>query len=167
MEDIIKIFHIDWKLIVAQFVNFGIVFGVLYWFGLRKVAVLMDERSKTIAEGVANAEKTQIIREQAQEEKAEILKLARTEAEDIVSSAREDASKKIASAKKEADEKGAAIIALAETEAQAKKDAVIADSRKTIIGLAVSLARKTFQELGVEEQSEIAKSAIKKIEKDM
>lgn len=167
MEDIIKLFHVDWKLLVAQFVNFALVFGGLYWFGLRKLSVFMDARAKTIAEGVKNAEQNETLRQQIVEEKAEVLKSARTEAEEIVSGARDDAKKHLSKAKKEADEKSAAILVSAENEAKAKKDAVVADAKKTIITLATTMAKKTFAELGVAEQSEVAKSAIKKIESTM
>ena len=167
MEDIIKLFHVDWKLLVAQLVNFALVFGGLYWFGLRKLGAFMDQRAKTIAEGVKNAQENSILKQQIQEEKAEVIKQARTEAETVVSGARDDAKKHLAKVKKEAEEKSASIIALAEAEAAAKKQAVIADSRKTIISLATNMARTTFKELGVTEQSEIAKAAIKKIESEM
>lgn len=57
MDSLITTFHIDWKLIVAQLVNFAVVFFVLYWFALKPLKSLMDERGKTIQGGLDNAEK--------------------------------------------------------------------------------------------------------------
>ncbi len=43
MESIISTFHIDWKIIIAQAVNFAVVFIVLYIFALKPLSKLMAE----------------------------------------------------------------------------------------------------------------------------
>ena len=35
MDELVKTFHIDWKLIIAQTVNFTIVLGVLWYFAFK------------------------------------------------------------------------------------------------------------------------------------
>ena len=55
MDSLISTFHIDWHLIVAQAVNFAIVFAVLYWFALKPLGKLMEERKETIEKGLADA----------------------------------------------------------------------------------------------------------------
>ena len=57
MDSLITTFHIDWKIIIAQLINFAIVFAVLYFFALKPLKKLMDERSETIKGGLDNAEK--------------------------------------------------------------------------------------------------------------
>ena len=52
MDSIINTFHIDWKIIIAQAVNFGIVFVVLYIFALKPLNKLMAERAEKIKKGV-------------------------------------------------------------------------------------------------------------------
>ena len=55
MESIISTFHIDWKIIIAQVINFAIVFVVLYIFALKPLSKLMKERSEKIAKGIDDA----------------------------------------------------------------------------------------------------------------
>lgn len=56
MDSLISTFHLDLKLMIAQVINFAIVFVVLYIFALKPLKKLMDERGKTIAGGLENAE---------------------------------------------------------------------------------------------------------------
>ena len=55
MDSLISTFHIDWHLIVAQAINFIVVLLVLYFFALKPLKKLMDERGATIAGGLDNA----------------------------------------------------------------------------------------------------------------
>ena len=58
MESIISTFHIDWKIIIAQAINFAVVFAVLYVFALKPLGKLMAERSDKIAKGINDAKKS-------------------------------------------------------------------------------------------------------------
>lgn len=68
MESIISTFHIDWKIIIAQAVNFGIVLLVLYLFALKPVSKLMKERSERIAKGLDDAKKSDELLQKASKE---------------------------------------------------------------------------------------------------
>ncbi len=59
---------IEWRMLLAQLINFSIVFFLLWRFAYKPVFAILEARRQKIAEGLANAEKI----------KAE---LARTEAE--------------------------------------------------------------------------------------
>ena len=65
MDSIIETFHIDWKTIIAQAVNFGIVFVVLYIFALKPLGKLMKERSEKIEGGLSDAKKSNELLQQA------------------------------------------------------------------------------------------------------
>ena len=65
MESIIETFHIDWKIIIAQAINFGVVFVVLYIFALKPLSKLMAERSERISKGIEDAKKSKELLEQA------------------------------------------------------------------------------------------------------
>ena len=55
MDSIISTFHIDYKLMLAQLVNFGIIVGVLWYFVFKPLAAKMTERTKTIEKSLAEA----------------------------------------------------------------------------------------------------------------
>jgi len=65
MESIISTFHIDWKIIIAQAINFAVVFVVLYIFALKPLAKLMSERSEKISKGIGDAKKSKELLEKA------------------------------------------------------------------------------------------------------
>lgn len=68
MDSIISTFHIDWKIIVAQAINFGVVFIVLYIFALKPLNKLMVERGEKIKKGVDDAKKSNELLQKASEE---------------------------------------------------------------------------------------------------
>lgn len=57
MEQFVTQFGIDWKLMIAQLINFAIVFFVLKKFAYRPILKLLDERKKKIEDGLTFAEK--------------------------------------------------------------------------------------------------------------
>ena len=164
MEGIISIFHIDAKLLIAQFINFAIVFAVLYWFGLRKLGAYMKERSEKIKQGLSSADESKKILAQTEEASAAALAESRKEAKTILDKAHDDAQKYAAKSKALTDSEIAASLARATKEVEAKKSEILSQSKQSIISLAANMTRKTFAELGVSESSEVAKSAIAKIE---
>ena len=91
MDSLISTFHIDWHLIVAQAVNFAIVFAVLYWFALKPLGTLMEERKETIEKGLSDAKSNAQLLANTEKEYADALAKARQESAAIVASAKKDA----------------------------------------------------------------------------
>ena len=56
MDSLIQTFHIDAKLLAAQAINFAIVFAVLYFFALKPLVKVMQERTKKIEKSVKDAQ---------------------------------------------------------------------------------------------------------------
>ena len=83
MESIISTFHIDWKIIIAQMINFVIVFVVLYIFALKPLSKLMKERGEKIAKGIDDAKNNAVILEKTAKEYEDVLTKARIEANNI------------------------------------------------------------------------------------
>ena len=76
MDSIISTFHIDWKIIIAQAINFGVVFVVLYIFALKPLSKLMAERSERISKGIDDAKKSnELLQQSAEEYKQNTIKL--------------------------------------------------------------------------------------------
>jgi len=109
MNSLIETFHIDIKLIIAQAINFAIVFAVLYWLILKPLMATMRERTNKIEKSLIDAKKTEE-------------NLERTEA---------DYSVKMAEAKKDANQ----IIEKAKEQAETKKQDMILKAKADIGGL--------------------------------
>ena len=76
MESIISTFHIDWKIIVAQAINFAVVFVVLYIFALKPLTKLMNERRDKISKGLDDSKRSaELLQKAAEEYKQNTIKL--------------------------------------------------------------------------------------------
>ncbi len=142
MNSIISTFHIDWKIIVAQAINFAVVFVVLYIFALKPLNKLMAERTEKIKKGVDDAKKN-----------SEMLKATRVEYEQILAKARIEASKFSQESKKEQEARKAAMI----EEAKKEMKAIIENGKKSLETEKV----KTVEEA----KKDIVMLAMKEVEK--
>lgn len=116
MEELINTFHIDWKLIIAQLVNFAIVLFVLKRYAYGPVLKMMTERSEKIENGIKDAE-------HASKKLAEV---AKKEREVLV----------------EARQQAGAIIARAEAVAVKNKEAILVESKQQAEKLLADAAKK-------------------------
>jgi F-type H+-transporting ATPase subunit b len=57
METFVEKFGINWKLLIAQLINFAVIFLILRAFVYKPVLNLLDKRRKKIEDGLAFAEK--------------------------------------------------------------------------------------------------------------
>lgn len=65
MEEFVQTFHIDWKLMIAQIINFGLVFLVFYFLAAKPLRKLMKDRTEEIQGGLTDAEKAKQLLQQA------------------------------------------------------------------------------------------------------
>ncbi len=84
MEQLIATFHIDIPLVIAQVVNFAIVFFVLYWFALKPLMKVMNKRSQDIENGLKNAELSEIKLTEAKKEQEKIIQNAEKQAKQVI-----------------------------------------------------------------------------------
>lgn len=80
MEEIIKNFGIDWRLISSQIFNFAILAVALWYFLYTPVLSMIEKRRQTIEKGLTDAAEAGRSRKDAEKEKAEIVKTAHDEA---------------------------------------------------------------------------------------
>ena len=108
MSELFDAFGIDWRLLVIQAVNFGLLLAALTYFLYKPILSIIDERQRKIAEGVRTAQA-------ADPQLAD----AKLESDEIVGSAGREAEGMLAAARARADERGAEIVKLAEARAAA------------------------------------------------
>lgn len=146
MESLLDAFGIDVKLLLAQLVNFGVLFVALTWLLYKPVMKTLDERAAKIAQGVEDAEIASEKALQADENAAKVVKGAETEAEGIVSSARDLAGTEKSRIMKEAEARAAQVAADAEARAEETAAKALRDSEKEVARLAVLAAEKVLRE---------------------
>ncbi len=111
MDSFIETFHIDWKIIVAQGINFIIVLFVLFFLIVKPLKQLMKERSESIKGGLNDAKINadnlifQEGKKEAEVKKIEMMENAKKEVETMISNGKKvlesEKAKIIEEAKKE------------------------------------------------------------------
>ncbi len=129
MEPLIATFHIDWKIIIAQMVNFGLVFLVLYMFALKPLMALMLARTEKIVKGLADAK-----------ENSTVLEKSKKDYEDALTKARKEAQVLFDAGKKEAEQKREAML----VSTKAEVDKMIEDGKKILEAEKVKMLMENF-----------------------
>lgn len=93
MSTFIEKFGIDWKLMIAQLINFGVVFFVLRAFAYKPILKLLDERKKKIEDGLAFAEKAKSELTNIEVLKADEMKKAQVQSLEIIKAGEASATK--------------------------------------------------------------------------
>ncbi|MEI7777477.1 MAG: F0F1 ATP synthase subunit B [bacterium] len=93
MQDLILKLGIDWKLLLAQVVNFAILAYILQRFVFKPILAALNERQNKIKENIQLGEEIKKKLTEAEEAKAEVLKQARLDGEKIIKEAEKNASK--------------------------------------------------------------------------
>lgn len=145
MEQLFSTFGIDVKLILAQAVNFGVLFVALSYLLYKPVMKTLDERRAKIAQGVEDAEQAAVALASADEESKKRIGVASSEAEGIVASARETAGSEKTRILKEAEARAEAVQKDAEARAAETADKALRDSEKEIARLAILAAEKAMK----------------------
>ncbi len=142
MEEFISTFHIDWKLMIAQVINFALVLVAIYFLAAKPLKKLIKDRTSEIETGLINAKDNAVLIEKTKKEYAEALTNARIEAQKVF-----DEGKKEAMAKKEAMLSDAKIeveniIANGKKTLEADKAKMVEDAKKELASLALLAAEK-------------------------
>ncbi len=146
MQEIIHAFGIDWRLIVIQIFNFGLLAGVLWYFLYTPVLKLLADREAKIKKGVEDALKAGEARKSADTEKNLILKDAHAEATHIVARGTAHAEEKGKALIVETQEKIARDLASAKQTADEIKAQALKESEAEIAKLAILGAEKVLNE---------------------
>lgn len=146
MGELFAVFGINWKLLLIQALNFGILLVILWKFLYTPVLKMIDERRAKIAEGVKNAEEAGEKLAQSEAKGKEMEATASREAEKIVASARERAEEKGAELVRAAETRAEAVLADAEAHAEESKRQALKQSEREIARAAMLAAEKILRE---------------------
>jgi len=137
---------IDWQVLLAQLINFGILFGLLFFLLYKPMRRMLDERTAKIRESM---EQTEQIKEQmarTEEQVREQLEAARREGQDILAQAAQMGGRLKEEARVEARQDAEVIIARARTEIERERDEAIEEVKRQFVDLAITAAEKVISE---------------------
>ncbi len=144
--EIIHVFGIHWKLLVAQLVNFSIVLFVLHRYLYKPVFAMLQKRQEIIAKGLADAENAAKEKAVIADTKDEILRSAREEGGGIVKDLRKQAAEAEHKMLRDAAEKSDALLAEARNKAVEEREHILRESEKEVARMAVLAAEKILRE---------------------
>lgn len=142
MEGLVSTFHIDWKLILAQIFNFGLVFAALYLLAAKPLKKLIEDRTEEITTGLMNAKQNAEILVTTEKEYKEIVAKARTEADKIFKESKKEAIMKKNEMLEEARNEVQAMITTGKKSLEAEKVKMVAEAKKEIIDLVIKTTEK-------------------------
>lgn len=145
MNELISTFGLDWRLLVIQMVNFGILLFVLKRFLYGPVMSMLDERKRVIEQGVKDAEDAARKNKEAEAEGKIIIADATREGDSIIAKAQVRAEEKGATIMSAAEEKAALLARDAEMRAQETKEKAMRESREEIAKAAILVAEKILR----------------------
>lgn len=163
MDSFIETFHIDWKIIVAQGINFIIVLFILYFLVVKPLKKLMAERSKTINTGLNNAKINAEILSNTKKEYDQIIMKARTEAHNIFQEGKEEAQAKKAEMLEKAKNEVETMILNGKKMLESEKAKILEEAKKEIVSLVVLSTEKLLESNPDEKFDQKAINQIKNI----
>ena len=145
MEEILTAFGIDWRLILIQMVNFGILAGALWYFLYTPIFTILHTREEKIKKGLDDAVLAQKRLEDAEFTRDELINEARKDSIRMVHDAVVVSERKQQDMLVETEEKIARKHAHAEAEAEALKTQALRESEKEITATALLTAEQILR----------------------
>ncbi len=145
MEQLFEAFGINWRLLIAQAVNFGVVMFALWYLLYKPVLKMLDARRALISKGVADAKDAAEKLQNADKAAAEVVGAADTEAKAIVERARLEAGEERSKLVGEAQARAERVVTGAESEADEIRSRALRESEREIARLAVLAAEKVLK----------------------
>jgi len=157
MGSLIQTFHLDLKLLIAQFVNFVIVALVLWHFALKPLMKIMNERTNKIEKSLKDAKAIEEKLARIEREKISAINQAKKEAMIIMEKANDSAEEKrqkmLALAKEEVEK----IVGEGKKQMAQEKDKMVARAKTEIIDLVILVTKKI---LGKKIDAKISKELV-------
>lgn len=155
---------IDWRLLIAQLINFVILLAVLYKFLYKPVLKLLHDRSARIEEGLKNADNAEAkLKEASAAYEGKVLE-ARGEAQKIMETAKKEGEKikaeVVAAAQKESEK----IVASGRSRLNAEKEKMMREAEDELADLVEHATEHVLGQVVTPEiDKQLVEQAVKKV----
>jgi len=135
---------INMPVLLAQIINFVILFGLLYLVAYKPIMRMLDERSRKIKESMEQTEHIKQQAERAEEEAAKRIDAAAKEGQEAVARAVRTGEEVKKEAQQQAKDEAEALVARARSEIQRERDEAIDDLRQEFADITIKAAGKVI-----------------------
>jgi F-type H+-transporting ATPase subunit b len=136
---------INMPVLLAQIINFIILFGLLYLVAYKPIMRMLDERSRKIKESMEQTEYIKQQAERAEEEAKKRIDAAAKEGQEAVARAVRTGEGVKREAQQQARQEAEALIVRARTEIQRERDEAIDDLRREFADITIMAAEKVIE----------------------
>ena len=137
MEGILTTFGIDWRLLIIQAVNFGILLFGLGYFLYTPMRKMLEERRKKVSKGVIDAQNAEKKLSEIESSRAKVLAEAGKEADTILSHAQRRGVEKEREMLARAEASAGSVLAEAEAQGREAKKRAVLESKEEVAKLIV------------------------------
>lgn len=145
MEVLAKL-GVDWKLLLAQAVNFAVLFWVLRRFAYQPMLDFLEKRSVRIEQGLKDAEAASQKLSEIEAKEKTVLAEARTEARAIITAAEVSAKKRDGERATETEAKVKRLLEEAEEKIREEREKALASAKEEIGELVMLSVEKILHE---------------------
>ena len=142
MEGLITTFHIDWRLMLAQLINFGVVVFVVWHFFLRKLMKTMGDRSATIEQSLEQAKQIEAEVQRTQEQSDKTIVEAKRQAAAILHQADEQARTRQEKIAQETQDKVKTLVTQAKEQIEQQKHSMLEQVKEELADVVAQAAGK-------------------------
>jgi F-type H+-transporting ATPase subunit b len=132
--------------LLAQVVNFVVLFVLLYLVAYKPILKLLDDRSRKVEESLKQAEAVKEQVAHAEDESKKRLEAASKEGQEIIARAVKTGEDVRAQAQQDARKDGESLISRARAEIQRERDEAIGELRREFADLTISAAEKVIEQ---------------------
>lgn len=144
--ELLNAFGLDYKLLLANLINFVILLFLLKKVLYKPLIQFISDRTKTIQQGIDNAEHAEKVLVQAQVKQEEVMRAARTEASGLIEKARAQAEAQAQELLKNAATASAEILAKAQQDIQTEQAHAMQQAKQEIASLVLLTTEKVLRQ---------------------
>lgn len=155
---------INWKLFLAQLVNFAIVLFIFWKWVVKPLGATLAKRTEKIEEGLRNAEYMEEEKKKFEEWKTTEMKKVRTEADHILRTTADTATKIKQETIVEAQNQANKVLSLAKSNIESEKVQMLREVKQEIATLVVAASEKILRhKLDPVKDQELINQSVKQI----
>ena len=144
--EILELFGVDWKLLIAQLVNFIIVVLVLWFFALKPLTKTMQKRNDEISKGLSDAKSAEERLEQVEKEVKEKLTVTKGDAMVILEEAKKQSEQNKQDTINKTKEEVEKLIKKAKEQIASEKDSMVTEIKSEVAEMVVMSLEKILSQ---------------------
>ena len=136
---------INLPILIAQLINFGILFVLLYFFAYKRILKMLDERAKRVKESMEQTEQIKAQAAHAEDAVKQQIEAASKEGQEVVARAMRTGEEARRRAQLEAEKEAQMLVEKARVDIQRERNEAIGESRQEFADLTIVAAGKVIE----------------------